>query len=75
VTAVAITPDARILASGSSTGEVKIWDVRTGQELLGFQRHTGPVNVVEFSPDGRTLLTASPSRDGKGEVAIWRTQK
>jgi len=37
---------------------VKIWDVATGQELFTFKGHTGDVNSVAFSPDGKRLAVA-----------------
>lgn len=71
VTGLAPTPDGRVLASGSRTGEVKFWDLRTGQELFGMKTHTGPVTVLAFSADGRKLFTGGTSRDGRGEFMIW----
>jgi len=71
LTGVAVTPDGRILVSGSSTGEVKFWSLRTGQELFGMNRHTGPVTLLAFSADGRRLITGGSSRQGRGEYAIW----
>jgi WD40 repeat protein len=74
---VAFSPDGKRLASAgggdlrfrrtSVTGEVKIWDMLTGQAvctLLGYKR---TVIGVSFSPDGRRLATSS--RDGT--VKIW----
>src|SRR5262249_4090707 len=55
---VAFSPDCRRLAgavSGSGIGEVKVWNVPAGTEALALQSHTGPVNRVQFSPDGRYL--------------------
>src|SRR5262249_49987133 len=37
----------------------RLWDARTGQELLALQGHTGGVRSVCFSPDGARLATAS----------------
>jgi WD40 repeat protein len=44
--------------NASKTGEVKLWDVATGQETLALRGHTGPVYGVAFSPDGRRLASA-----------------
>ncbi|MEV4091369.1 WD40 repeat domain-containing protein [Streptosporangium saharense] len=67
VAAVAFSPDGATLASGAD-GEVRLWDTAThgpiGVPLIG---HTGAVNVVEFSPDGATLVTA----DENGTVQLW----
>ena len=46
--------------------EVKFWDVRTGQELLGLRRHSTPVTVIEFAANGKVLVTG-----GEGQLAVW----
>jgi WD40 repeat protein/serine/threonine protein kinase len=59
------------------SGEIKVWDASTGQQVLSF---TGPKQFVfrlAFSPDGRWLATVGGGyEDGEqsrhlGEVAIW----
>ncbi len=66
VTCIATCPDGRTIVSGGSTGEVKFWDLRTGFELLSLPRHSQPVTFIEFSADGKVLITG-----GGGQMAIW----
>jgi hypothetical protein len=44
-----------------------VWDAATGQELATLRGHTGAVEAVAFSPDGRRLA----SRDQKGDTIVW----
>jgi hypothetical protein len=37
--------------------------------LVSLRRHSGPVNVIEFSANGQLLITA-----GK-QLAVWETPK
>ena len=51
---------------------VRLWDAATGQPRGEPLKHDGPVYAIAFSPDGRTLATASgnfdrePARRGCG---------
>lgn len=70
VTAVSVSPDGRRLVTGSADRSAKIWELRSGREILTLREHQGPLTSVEFSPDGRSILTSS-----RDETAIiWFTQ-
>jgi len=67
VNALAFSPDGHVLATGASDGSLRLWDPRTGHELVSVSPHLGEVTGVAFSPDGTTI--ASSSSDGT--VRLW----
>jgi WD40 repeat protein len=68
VTAVAFSPDGKVLASGGWDDMVRLWDVETGDEIRHLLGHRGMVASVVYSPDGKYLAT----RGGiDGAVKLW----
>lgn len=68
VAAAALSPDGRLVATGSWDHSAKLWDAATGRAMRKLDGgHTGYINAVEFSPDGRLLLTASDD----GTARLW----
>lgn len=67
VISVAYSPDGRLLATGSSNGEIKIWSADDYQEILCCRGHQAWVMSLSFSPDGRYLASASDDH----LVKIW----
>jgi len=64
---VAISPDSKLLVSGSTKGEIHCWDVEIGRELASFKGHKGQVTALAFAPHGKEF--ASSSYDGT--VRFW----
>src|SRR5687767_6961414 len=62
ITAVAVSPDSRTIASGSRDRTVKLWDAATGKLLRTLTGHRDVALCVTFAADGATVY--SGSRDG-----------
>lgn len=68
INVVSFSPDGKRVATGAGyVSEVhlratdtsaRVWDAATGKQLLVLGDHKGPVRSVQFSPDGRRILTA-----------------
>lgn len=63
----ALTADGNLIASGSTSQTVRIWDMSHGRELTILEGHRDYLICVRFSPDGKFL--ASLSED---ELRLWR---
>jgi WD40 repeat protein/serine/threonine protein kinase len=55
---VQFSSDGRLVAIAAGS-TAQIWNSRTGQPTTAPLKHDGRVNSVQFSPDGKRLLTAS----------------
>ena len=73
VASVAFSPNGTLIASGSYDYTVKIWNAKTGAEVMTMDKHTSLVNDVAFSPDGACF--ASASSDGTIRVCDVTTGK
>jgi WD40 repeat protein len=66
------SPDGRTLAADAwdrqrQEAAVRRWEVKTGKELAGLKAREGHIRALVFSPDGKTLVTAS----GDQSVRLW----
>ena len=77
VESVAFSSDGTLALSGScveanpdatcDTGEIRLWDVATGETIRTFMGHTDYVTSVMFSRDGQTILSGSEDRT----IRLW----
>ncbi len=68
---LAISPDGRVLASASGFEDtaIRIWDTANGHQIVRLDGHAAWVSHLEFSKDGRHLVSAATDQT----IRIWDT--
>jgi WD40 repeat protein len=74
-TGLAVSPDGRVAASGwpdePGRGEgpstAALWETASGKKITQLRGHKGPIEVLAFSHDGRTLATGGVDRS----IRLW----
>ena len=56
VTAVAFSPDGRLIASGDGRGDVQLWDAASGTAVTDPTRFRHPVTWIDFGGDGSVFV-------------------
>ncbi|HKZ54030.1 MAG TPA: WD40 repeat domain-containing protein [Anaerolineales bacterium] len=71
---IALSPDGRLLAAASRSGErygpdsLVVWRVADGQQVVSFEAYVSyPQAILRFSPDGRLLAL----KDGDNDLTVW----
>ena len=67
ITSLVFSPDGHTLATGSTNGQICLWDVQTAELKGTLTEHTEIISSLVFSPDGRTLTTGNKD----GTVLLW----
>jgi WD40 repeat protein len=71
VHAIAASRDGHLVAAGGTGTKILLWDLHAGgppRELVG---NVGAIRGLDFSPDGRHLLSGSE----RGEVKVWEVAR
>lgn len=65
---LAVSPDGRILASGSMDKTIRLWSLPDGKLLQTLEGHTGQINDLAFRQDGGLLVSGS----GDATIRLWK---
>jgi serine/threonine protein kinase/WD40 repeat protein len=71
VSAMALSPDGQVLASGSAYEDlaIRIWDTTTGKLRMRLDGHNSWICELRFSKDGQRLISAASDQS----IRIWDT--
>ncbi|MBD1808491.1 NACHT domain-containing protein [Microcoleus sp. FACHB-SPT15] len=69
ITAVEFSPDGKLLATSDVIGQIRLWQVADGQQLMTFQGHSDWISSIAFSPDGKLLASSGTSDDPT--IKLW----
>lgn len=65
---IAISPNSRFMATGGMYDKfIKIWDVTLGREISTFTAHTSDIYALQYSPNGRYLVSSAYD----STIKIW----
>lgn len=67
ITAVAVAPEGRQVATASDDRSLRLWDLSSGKVLRSFLGHESYVKCVAFSPDGKQLVSGGTDQT----VRLW----
>ena len=69
ISAVAYSPDNRLLVTGSAKGAVRVWDLATQKLLRTLPRRSQAIRSISFTRDGKRLLVSAYD----GVPQLWNT--
>ena len=70
-TSLAFSPDSQTLMAGGGDGNIRLWDVNTGELRTTIYEDDGSVQDVTFSPDGKTIASTKWARYLFMEREYW----
>lgn len=73
VTEVLISPDESKLVTGCVDGSRRVWDLRTERLLVQETPMDQPIQFIEITPTGRTIVGSLSGQNRVGHLATLRT--
>jgi eukaryotic-like serine/threonine-protein kinase len=63
----AASPDGRLVAASTGSGEIRVWETSTWTELHRLRHHAPGQVAIAFSPDGKLLVSGGADQ----ELCLW----
>ncbi len=70
VVSASFSPDGTRIVTGSFDNTARVWDARSGAEVLSLKGHAD-ISSVSFSPDGTRIVTGSED----GTARVWDARR
>jgi WD40 repeat protein len=67
IVTVAISPNADLIAAAYDDDTIHIWDVETREEIFSLYGHNDAITGLQFTADGKLLLSTSAD----GTIRLW----
>ena len=71
INCIAISPNGKILLSGSEDSTIHLWNLETGKFLACLEEHEAGVKAIALTPDGKMLVSASADHT----IKLWQLPK
>jgi len=71
ISAMAFSPDGKVLATSSADHSIRLWDLPNRQRIGVLQGHLTEVSTLAFMPDGKTVCSGGKD----GGVKFWSVRR
>lgn len=69
ISSVSLSANGNFFASAGADGTIRLWETSTFRIVRYFNGHTGAIGAVDFSPDGKYLISAADYEDYP--IRVW----